>query len=153
MYGSMELMCCRLWMPCSPFWMFKSVIHIHEPQLWWMDGSVDGLGFRLFCEQVGHSDNNGGSYGLPMHLFITLALEEEIGVLRWNSNSVVMCCIDMDVLICSCVSCPNLCLMLEMARSIGADVKRAFTSQDVLHSPCPSLMDFPCSTKPYVFLI
>ena len=36
-----------------------------------------------------------------MHLFIILTLEEEINVLRQNSNSVMMCCTEMDVLRCS----------------------------------------------------
>ena len=31
------------------------------------------------------------------------------------------------------MSCLNLCLMMEMARSTGTDVKRAFTSKDALH--------------------
>ena len=41
---------------------------------------------------------DGGSHGCPIHLLIILILEEEIGVLGQNSNCVMMCCIDMDVL-------------------------------------------------------
>ena len=34
----------------------------------------------------------------------------------------------MEVLLCSFVSCSNLCLMMEMVGSTEADVKRALTS-------------------------
>ena len=64
-----------------------------------MGGRVDGLGFNLFHEQVSHSGADAGSYDCPMHLFIILTLGEERGVLRHKSNSVVMCCVDMNVLV------------------------------------------------------
>ena len=74
-------------------------------------------------------------------------------VLRQNSNSLMMCCIDMDVLRCSCMSCSSLCLMMVMAGSTGTDVKRVFTSYDVIHSPCPSMMYLIWSTKFWMFLM
>ena len=62
-----------------------------------------------------------------MHLFIILTSEEEICVFEQNSNSVVMCCISMDVLRCNCVPCFNSCQIREMAGSTGTDVKSAYT--------------------------
>ena len=58
-------------------------------------GSIDNLGFKHFHEQVGHNGADGGSHGCPMHLFTKLNLEEEIGVLRQNFNSVMISCIDL----------------------------------------------------------
>ena len=58
----------------------------------------DGLGFKLFHEQVGHNGAEGGFYGCPMHLLILLTSEEEIDILRQNFNSTVKCYIDIDVL-------------------------------------------------------
>ena len=63
-----------------------------------MAGSVDGLGFKLFHEQVGQNGVDGGPHGCPIHLFRILTLEKEIGIFKANSNSVVMYCIDMEVL-------------------------------------------------------
>ena len=69
-----------------------------------------------------------------MDLFIILTLEMEVHILRKNSSklrknssNVVICCMDMDVLLCNCESC-NFCLIMEMAGSSGTNVKRAFTS-------------------------
>ena len=69
--------------------MTKSFILIPEPQLWLGGGSVDGLGFKLFSEQVGHNGADGRSYGCPMHLFMILTLEEEIGVFK---TEFLQCC-------------------------------------------------------------
>ena len=74
-------------------------------------------------------------------------------ILSQNSNSVMRCCIDMDVLRCSCVSFSNLCLMMVMAGSTVTDVRRAFTSYGEIHSPSHSLMDLTLSTKSWVFLM
>ena len=102
----------------------KGVIHILKPQPRWMGGWVDGHDFKLFHEKVGHSWADERSHGFPMYLFIILTLEEEKGVLRQNSNSAMMCCIDMDVLRCIWVSCSHLYVMMEIAVSAGTYVKR-----------------------------
>ena len=111
------------------------------------EDSADGLGFKLFDEQVGNNGADRGTHGCSIDVFIILTLEGEKGIFRQNSSNVVMCCMDMEVLFCSCVPCCNICLMLEMAGSTRTDVKRAFTSLDVVHSYCPNLMDLMWSTE------
>ena len=44
-----------------------------------------------------------------MGLFIILTLEEEKGIFRQDSSDVVMCCMEMVALLCSCGSCCNFC--------------------------------------------
>ena len=77
-----------------------------------------------------------------MDLFIILTLEEENGIFRQNSSNVVMCCKDVGVLFCSCLSCCNFCLIMEMAGSTGTDMQRASTSYNVMHSPPPQYNGF-----------
>ena len=60
----------------------KNVIHIPKQQLWREDGNVDGIGFKLINEHVGHIGADGKSHGCPMHLFRILTLEEEIGIFK-----------------------------------------------------------------------
>ena len=48
--------------------------------------------------------------------------------LRENSNNVVLCHMDMDVLLLSSVSCFNIIVVMVMAGSTATDVSRAFTS-------------------------
>ena len=60
----------------------KGDIHIAKPQFWWMDGSVDGLGFKLFHEEVGYNGTGGIPYGRPIHHFVILTLGEEIGIFK-----------------------------------------------------------------------
>ena len=81
-------------------------------------------------------------------------MEGEIGGFKAElQNSVVMCCIDMELLRHSYVSYSNLFLMMEIAGSTGTDVKRTYISWDVIHSPSPCLMDFTLSTKSWMFLM
>ena len=84
-------------MLCSAFWVTKASFTFPEPQPWWIGGSVDGPDFNHLHKQVGHNGADGEYHSCLMHLFIIPTLEEDIGVLRQNFNSVVMCCIDMDV--------------------------------------------------------
>ena len=72
---------------------------------------------------------------------------------RQNSNNVMLCCIDIDVLLQSSMSCSNLFLMIVMAGSTGTDVNNAFTSQDIIHSPSSGVMFLSCSTKSCLFLM
>ena len=45
----------------------KDVIHIPKPYLLLVGGSVDGLDFKLFHEEVGHNGADGGTCGCTMH--------------------------------------------------------------------------------------
>ena len=63
-----------------------------------------------------------------MDMLIILIFEEEIGFLRHNSSNVIMCCMDMEVLLCSYDSFCNFYLVMEVAGFTGTDVKRVFTS-------------------------
>ena len=58
----------------------KVVIHIPKPQFWSVGGHIDGLGFKLFHDQVGHKGAEGVTHGCPMQVFIILTLEAEIGI-------------------------------------------------------------------------
>ena len=64
----------------------KGVSHIPKPQHLWMGGY--GLDFNLFHEQVCHNMAIGGCKGCPMHLFITLILEEVIHVFKEEFQTV-----------------------------------------------------------------
>ena len=105
-----------------------------------MGGSVEGHSFKLFHEQFGYNGTDGGTHGFIMDLFIILTLEEEIGIFRQNSSNVVMCCIDMEAVFSSCISCCSFYLMMKMAGSTGTDVTRTFTSYGVMHSTSSSLI-------------
>ena len=72
---------------------------------------------------------------------------------RHYSSNVVMCWICIEVLYCSYVSSCSFGLIMDMARSNGTDVKRAFTSCHMMQSPLPSLMNLIWSTKCWVFLM
>ena len=103
--------------------------------------------YRFF----GHKGTDWVSHGCLMDLLVILTLEEEMCFWGRALNSVVVWCVEMDVLWSNCVSCSKLCLIMEMAGSTGTDVKRTFTSQDLMHSPSPSLMDMTWSTELRVF--
>ena len=45
-------------------------------------GSVDGLGFKFFYEEVGYNRTDRGTHGCTMYLFIILTLEKELVILR-----------------------------------------------------------------------
>ena len=75
-------------------------------------GSADGFGFKLFHEEVSHNEADGRTHGCTMHVSIILTLEEVIGIFRQNCSNVVMFCIDMEVLFCSCMSCCNFNLIM-----------------------------------------
>ena len=126
MWGSIQLMWCRNWMLCSAFWMTKvSSTYLSHYLGKWV-AVLLAMVLKSSHKQVGHNGADGRFHGCPMHIFIILTLEEEIGVLRHNSNRVVMYCISLDVLRCSYVSCFNLWLIMEIARSTGTVVKKAF---------------------------
>ena len=63
----------------------------------------------------------------------------------------MMGCVDFDVLMCSLMFWSDLVLIMEMAQSIGTNVERAFTSHDVIPSPC--LIDLTSSINGSVFLM
>ena len=117
--------------------------------------SFDGLVFKLSHEQVGHNSIDGGANGCSRYLFIILTLEEEICAF-WGrfSNNVVICCMEMDVLLCYSESCSNLCFsngdgwVFLVQRWI-----RFFTSWGMMNFPSSGLMFLTCSTKSCVFLM
>ena len=64
----------------------------------------------------------------------------------------MICGVEMLVLCGSVVSCDNLCCAIWIEGSTGTDVKRAFTSSDVMVSPGSSLTCLMCSTNCCVLL-
>ena len=80
MCGSMELVFCKNCWLCSAFWVKMSHPHTYTITLVGR-GSADGLGFKLFHEQVGYNGTGGGTHGCTMDLFIIVTLQEEIGIL------------------------------------------------------------------------
>ena len=71
-----------------------------------------------------------------MDLIIIPTLKEENVFCRQNSSNVVMCCMDIEVMLCSCEAYCSFCLMMEIVGCTGADMKRAFTSYYEMHYPC-----------------
>ena len=59
-------------------------IYIPELKPGWIGSSADGLGFKLFHEQVGYYWTNGGTHGCTMNLFKILTLENEICIFEPN---------------------------------------------------------------------
>ena len=49
---------------------------------WKVGGSVDGLDFTLFHEQVDHHDADGGTHSYSMYPFKIFTLEEEICIFK-----------------------------------------------------------------------
>ena len=120
----------------------------------YLSQSLGGFGAVLMAlesnsshEWVGYNGNNGATHSCTIDLYIILTMEEEIGILRHNSNNVVMCCMGIEDLLCSWKSCYNFCLMMEMAGSTGKDVERTLTSYDEICSTCCNWMNLMCSTK------
>ena len=61
-------------------------------------------------------------------------------LVRENSSSVVICCIDMLVLCGNVGSCCNFCLTICMDGAVSTEVKRALVSKEVMTSPGSSLL-------------
>ena len=95
--------------------------------------NADVLGFKLFHKQDTYNRTDGGTHGHAMNLFIILTIEENMGIFKQDFSSMVMCCMDMEVLLCSCGPCCNFCLMMGMAGSTGTDVK---STTVILVIPC-----------------
>ena len=72
-----------------------------------MRDNANGLGFKLSMKRLARMGLMDGSHSCTMNLYIILSLKEEIGIFQKNSNNVVICHIDREVMFCSCVSCRN----------------------------------------------
>ena len=72
-------------------------------------------------------------------------------LVRQNSSSVVIYCMDMLVLCGKFGSCSNFCLTIWVDGATGTDVKRALTSKEVMTSPGSSLLPCNCWIKCCVF--
>ena len=64
-----------------------------------------------------------------------------------NSSKDVICAMYMEVLCGRVLSCCSLCLTIWMAGCTGTDVKRAFTSYEVMISPGSNFLPFSCCMK------
>ena len=68
----MELMFSRNWLLFSAFWITKvSSTYLSHNLGGWV-AVMDGFGFKLFYEQVGHNWTDGGTHSCPIDLFINL---------------------------------------------------------------------------------
>ena len=112
-----------------PLWWQKC--HPHTLDIsWGMCGRAKGLDFELFHKHIGIEGANGGCHGHTTYLFIILTLEEKVYVLRQNSRTVTVCCMDMLVLLGKCWVWCNFCLTMLMEGSKGNVVKRLLTLYD-----------------------
>ena len=66
---------------------------------------------------------------------------------RQNSSRDVICGMDMLVLCGRVLPCCSLCFTICMDGCTGTDVKRAFTSKEVMTSPGSNLLPWSCWMK------
>ena len=120
-------MCFKHLVLCSVYLMTK-VSSTYFPLFGRVSYSVDDLSLNPFHEQVGNNGSDGRSHSCTIDLLIILTLEEETCVFETELQK----CDDIVYaqgcsLLWSSVSFSNLLLKIEITRSTGTDVNKAFT--------------------------